>query len=166
MAISKLKIETAGHGRIDELRDLWLSLHHHHQTVAALQPLIADDELSWRRRRALYAEALVEGRGFLVIATKDDRPVGYAMIRIHHGPDDTWPLGDQYAELYSLSVTPAERGNGIGGALFEAVQRELSRREIVDLVVAVMTGNTAAMRFYERRGLRPGEILLYRFGRP
>jgi hypothetical protein len=27
-----------------------------------------------------------------------------------------------------------------------------------------MAGNAAARRFYERRGLRLGELLLYRFG--
>jgi ribosomal protein S18 acetylase RimI-like enzyme len=87
------------------------------------------------------------------------------MVRIEQGPDDTWPVNEQYAELDSLSVAPEERGH-IGGALFEAVESELSRRGVTDLVVAVMTGNAAAMRFYERRGLTPGELLLYRFGRP
>lgn len=164
--MSELRIETAGSERVDDVHDLWLALHHHHQAVASLQPLVADDELSWGRRRALYAQLLSGDRGFLIIAEKDSRPVGYAMVRVQHGPDDTWPVDDQYAELYSLSVAPQERSRGIGGTLLEAVERELARRGIVDLLVAVMAGNAGAMRFYERRGLRPGEVLLYRFGRP
>ncbi len=129
-----------------------------------LQPLVDDDELSWQRRSRLYRQALAEDGGFLVIATNVSRPVGYATVVLREGPDDTWPVSERYAELYSLSVAPDERGRGIGTALFEAVDRELSRRGIADLAVAVMTGNTSAIRFYERRGLRPGEILLYRFG--
>ena len=27
-----------------------------------------------------------------------------------------------------------------------------------------MTGNASAIRFYERRGLEPGEAVMYRFG--
>jgi ribosomal protein S18 acetylase RimI-like enzyme len=83
---------------------------------------------------------------------------------LRQGPDDTWPVGERYAELYSLSVTPDQRGRGIGTALFDAVERELNSRRIADLAVAIMVGNTSAIRFYERRGLRPGELLLYRFG--
>jgi hypothetical protein len=30
--------------------------------------------------------------------------------------------------------------------------------------VAVMIGNSGAQRLYERRGLQPAEIVLYRFG--
>jgi ribosomal protein S18 acetylase RimI-like enzyme len=160
----ELEIEITGAERVDELRELWLALHHHHQQVASLQPLVADDELSWQRRRALYHQALSNDGGFLVIATNARHRVGYAMVRIHEGRDDTWPIADRYAELYSLSVTPDERSRGIGGALVDAVEGELARRGIADIAVAVMTGNTAAMRFYERRGLLPGEVLLYRFG--
>lgn len=162
--MAELKIEIAGSERVDEVRELWLALHHHHQKVASLQPLVDDDELSWQRRRALYREALADDGGFLVIAANGSRRVGYAIVRIHQGPDDTWPVGDRYAELYSLSVAPDERRHGIGGAIVDAVEGELARRGIADLAVAVMSGNTAAMRFYERRGLRAGEIVLYRFG--
>ena len=47
----------------------------------------------------------------------------------------------------------------------DAVDAELDRRGVRDLEVAVMAGNDRARRFYERRGLRVGELLLYRFGR-
>jgi ribosomal protein S18 acetylase RimI-like enzyme len=141
MSMSDLKIEIAERESVHELRELWLALHHHHLWVASLLPLVADDEASWHRRRALYAESLLTDRGFLAIATKHDRRAGYAMVRIEQGPDDTWHVNEQYAELYSLSVALNERGHGIGGALFEAVESELSRRGITDLVVAVMTGS-------------------------
>ena len=47
----------------------------------------------------------------------------------------------------------------------DAVDAELERRGVRDLEVAVMAGNDRARRFYERRGLRAGEVLLFRFGR-
>jgi ribosomal protein S18 acetylase RimI-like enzyme len=58
--------------------------------------------------------------------------------------DDTFPVAEQYAELYSLSVAPELRGRGIGTSLLDFVDRELARRSIADLKVAVIAGNTGA----------------------
>ena len=71
----ELAVEIAGAERVDELRGLWLALHHH-QKVASLQPLVADDALSWQQRRMLYQQALSDDGVFLVMATDGS----------HHGP--------------------------------------------------------------------------------
>jgi ribosomal protein S18 acetylase RimI-like enzyme len=160
----KVRLELAGVDRVDQLMELWLELHHHHRAVVGALPLVEDDELSWQRRRALYLDRLGSDTGFLVVAVRHDSVVGYALVCVEHGPDDTFPVAERYAELYSLSVAPALRGNGIGTRLLDFVDRELARRSIVDLKVAVMAGNTRAQRIYERRGLRPAELVLYRFG--
>jgi ribosomal protein S18 acetylase RimI-like enzyme len=141
-----------------------LALHHHHRAVVAPLPLVEEDELSWQRRRALYVDRLASGAGFLVLAGNGRAAVGYAFVCIEDGPDDTFPVADRYAELYSLSVTASLRGRGIGTRLLEFVDTELAGRAIQDLKVAVMTGNLAAQRLYERRGLQPAELVLYRFG--
>jgi ribosomal protein S18 acetylase RimI-like enzyme len=157
-------IGLAGAEKVDDLRELWLALHHHHQQTAALQPLVADDDLSWRRRRATYLAWLDSGEGLLLLATANERPIAYAMVHLQHGPDDTWPLGERYAELYSLSVAAGFRGQGIGSRLMDRVDQELEQLGIRDLQIAVMVGNGDAQRFYEHRGLQAGEITLYRFG--
>ena len=123
-----------------------------------------DDAMSWRLRRELYAERLRSGTGFLVIAHDEGAAVGYALVCVEEGPDDTFPVGERYAELYSLAVTPELRGRGIGTQLLDFVDEELARRSIYDLKVAVMADNPAAIRLYERRGLRAAELVLYRFG--
>ena len=160
-----MQIELAGVERVDELRELWLDLHRHHRAVVGAVPLVDDDELSWQRRRALYKDRLSSAAGFLVLASEQDALVGYALVCIEQGPDDTFPVGARYAELYSLSVTPGLRGRGIGTRLLDFVDAELARRSIHDLEVAVMVANTEAQRLYERRGLRPAELVLYRFGK-
>ena len=58
MTAGRSGVELAGVERIDELRALWLDLHHHHRELVGSLPLVEDDELSWQRRRALYAERL------------------------------------------------------------------------------------------------------------
>ena len=158
-----LEIAVAGAERIDELEPLWLALHRHHREVAA-QPVVADDAASWTRRRAWYLEMLAGGEDVVLIAERGGRPVGYAFLHLHHGPDDTWPVDGRWGEVVSLSVLPDERGAGVGTALLDAVDAELAARGIRDLQVAVMAGNADALRLYQRRGLEPGELVLFRFG--
>jgi ribosomal protein S18 acetylase RimI-like enzyme len=158
------KVELAGLERLDEVRGLWLELHHHHRAVVGPLPLVQDDELSWQRRRALYADRLQDGSAFLALAIRERAAVGYAFVCVEDGPDDTFPVGERYAELYSLSVAQRLRGRGIGTQLLDFVDRELERRAIHDLKVAVMTTNAGALRLYGRRGLQPAEVVLYRFG--
>ena len=40
-------------------------------------------------------------------------PAGYAVAHLQDGPDDTFAVGDRYAELHSLSVAPSARGAGV-----------------------------------------------------
>ena len=158
------KIELAGVERVDDVRALWLELHQHERSVAPSLPLVTDDERSWRRRRALYVRWLERDQGFLALARNRRGVVGYAFVRIEQGSDDTFELGERYAELYSLSVARDWRAQGIGTMLLDFVDAELESRDIRDLIVAVMVGNSDAQRLYERRGLQPAEIVLYRFG--
>lgn len=157
------RVELGGTGCVDEVRSLWLALHRHERRVAPTLPLVAD-ELSWRRRRSLYIRRLELEQGFLALARTRAGVVGYAFVRLEEGSDDTFPLGERYAELYSLSVADGWRGQGIGSLLLDFVDAELESRGIRDLVVAVMVGNSDAQRLYERRGLQPAEVVLYRFG--
>ena len=155
--------DLAGVERVDDVRGLWLDLHHHHRTVVDELPLVKDDELSWERRRALYLERLASGTAFLVLASEHGAVVGYALVCIEQGPDDTFPVRERYAELYSLSVAPRVRGRGIGSGLLDFVDQELQRRAIEVLKVAVIADNADAQRLYERRGLQLAELVLYRF---
>jgi GNAT superfamily N-acetyltransferase len=123
---------------------------------------MVDDTNSWLRRRRFYTERLEAETAFLVVASHGDESVGDAMVLVEAGPDDTWPLASSYAELYSLSVAPASCRKGIGTRLLAFVDQELHPRDIYDLRVAVVLGNGEAQRLYERRGLVPAEVVLYR----
>jgi len=71
--------------------------------------------------------------------------------------DDTW-----MAEIETLSVDVAHRGRGIGQALMRAVDERLESLQIRDAVVAVVSTNTGAIRFYERCGFTVYQHDLYR----
>jgi ribosomal protein S18 acetylase RimI-like enzyme len=154
------RIALAGLDRVDELGPLWLQLHHHHQRVSRVQPFV-DDETSWAVRRRGYVE-IFEAGGFALIAEDDEGLAGYAMVKLHEGGDDSWALEDRWAEVWTLVVAERTRGRGIGSALLDAVDEELAARGITDLMIGVMEGNDGARRQYERRGLVPGWLQLYR----
>ena len=154
------RIVFAGPDRIDELRPLWLQLHHHHATGSPVQPFV-DDDTSWARRRVSYVETFATG-GFALVAEDDSGLAGYAMVRIHDGGDDSWALTDRWGEVWTLVVDERSRGRGIGTALLDAVDAELAKRDVTDLMIGVMEGNDGARRLYERRGLIQGWRQLYR----
>lgn len=150
-------ISRAGPERLDDLEPLWKSMQAHHRSVAPhleqIAPIRSDDD-SWARRRVHYARVLSNPDTFAFLAERDGRPVGYAVVKIA-GTEATLAVGEQVADLDSLAVLPEERGNGLGGALMDAVCDELRRRGIREISLAVMEGNEGAARFYERRGFVP-----------
>ncbi len=89
--------------------------------------------------------------------------LGYALVQVRPGPDDTWVTGKLLAELQTLSVAPHARGRGIGSMLLDRVDAELDAAGIGDLFIAALHGNDDAIRLYQRRGLRPVAVHLARF---
>lgn len=137
---------------LDLVAPVWASLLEHHGEVEPdLRTRPAAE--SWPMRRSDYEGRLAEPGSFALVAEEDAEAVGYAVVHVK-GPDETWVTSEQTAELETLAVLPSHRGAGIGGALMDAVEDELGQLGIEDVWVAVVAGNTAALRFYERRGLR------------
>ena len=62
--------------------------------------------------------------------------------------------GTKVARLYSLTVSPALRGQGIAAALIAAGQEEALTRQCDRLRLEVRQSNAAAIRLYERHGFR------------
>jgi GNAT superfamily N-acetyltransferase len=162
--MTQVGIERVGAEAVDRFEPLWLGMLAHHggvETTIPMQP----PEVSWPIRRALYASMLAEPGAFALLATRDGIDVGYCVVHVHRGPDDTWVTGD-VAEVESLAVAAEERGSGIGTLLLDRVDVELAAAGIVDLQIAVVAANADALRFYQRRGLAPRLVMLSNFGRP
>jgi ribosomal protein S18 acetylase RimI-like enzyme len=157
-----LSIERGALADVDRLAPLYEQLRAHHEAVAPEQPLLRDRRLSWQRRRALYRQRLAYDTGVLLIAQVGARPLGYAFVLLEHGGDDTYDVGDPFAELYSLVVAGDVRGQGIGTRLLDTLDAELERLRIGGLRVGVLVDNASALRLYARRGLVPSELYLYR----
>lgn len=163
--MTAIAIERGGVDDVAALRDLWLELHHHHAAVAPESGVFVDDDRSWEVRSASYREWLAAPDSFLLLARSDERLVGYAVVRVMAaGPEwtDTWVVGERIAEIETLLIVPGERGEGLGTGMMDAIDAELGRLAIADVIVGLIPGNDGAQRLYERRGYRPRWLVLAR----
>jgi ribosomal protein S18 acetylase RimI-like enzyme len=147
-------------GDLDTLEPLWRALMDRHREVWEVVPM-RDYHDSWPRRKAQYLEWLAAPGSFVVVARRNDRLLGYAVVGIHEA-DETYATGERLAEIHTLAVLPGERDRGLGAALMDEVERRLLADGVTDVLVGTMHGNDAAQRFYERRGFTPFVHLHYR----
>lgn len=162
--MSTLAVRRVEPAPLDELERLWLSLHHHHQATTTAVPILRDDALSWRQRRAWYTRMIANEHGFVVVAHHDHTPIGYAFVRVHQGPDDTLDFGNKWGQVVTLAVLPDHRSRGVGTAIMDEVDRQLAVIGIENVEIDVMQGNERAQAFYERRGYVVGQVYLFKTG--
>jgi ribosomal protein S18 acetylase RimI-like enzyme len=153
----EFEIVRAGAERLDEVRSLYRALDDQHGSllptvgVATKRP---PDE-AWTSRRANYEAWLAEGAFLLLAIPATDAgaaPVGYAMVTLEDTGSDGWDTGSA-GTVESLSVDGAWRGQGVGGALLDAAERELAARGVRSMVISVIEPNDRARALYERRGM-------------
>jgi ribosomal protein S18 acetylase RimI-like enzyme len=100
---------------------------------------LTDDDAAWRRR----AER-PDGVAFVAVEN-DGRFVGMA----NGGPAPDHP---EFAAVYGMWVAPEARGQGVGGALLEAVEGWASEAGYERIGLGVTTTNKPAIRLYASNG--------------
>lgn len=144
-------IYRAGAERIPDLEPLWRALRDHHAEVGRSVAPVRDFADTWRRRRGQYERWLSGDDAVLVVAKREGRTIGYAIVTVGDGPA-TWDLGDRVLEIETLAVLPEERGAGVGQALMEEAERIALERGADAMAVGLVHTNDGARRFYEREG--------------
>ncbi len=157
-------LAAGGTALLDSLEPLWLSLYDHHVEVMDVTLPVVGRSETWPRRRAVYLQHLTHDDGFVLLARRDGRPVGYALVYLRAGYDDTWVSGARIAEVESLAVLSEERGHGLGTLLLDVVEAHLSDQGIIDVRLSVVSGNAAALAFYRARGMVPTLTIMGRHG--
>lgn len=151
---------------IPALEPLWVAVHHQHAaSMPELGPYVSDAQ-TWEQQRAIYEELFAKSDTVLLLAHVDGALVGYAVAHVMPVREtwiyDTWETGDRIGELEAIGVLPGHRGQGIGSALLDAVDRELEALGVRDVILGVLPGNTDAMRLYARRGFTPTWLYMSR----
>lgn len=80
-----------------------------------------------------------------VLARRARFPIGFAIYRL---------LGDE-AEVLTIGVVPAARGNGVGAAVLAAMTAACREAGSRALVLEVGEGNAAARALYAKSGFAP-----------
>jgi putative acetyltransferase len=91
----------------------------------------------------LNPEEVSPGRGAFVVAFARKGPVGCGAVR---------RLDPETAELKRMYVVPSARGEGIGRALLDALEREARQLMVRRLVLETGIRQAAALALYERAG--------------
>jgi ribosomal protein S18 acetylase RimI-like enzyme len=93
-----------------------------------------------------WRKVLSVPNSYTLVAVRDAEPVGMARGAPGDEPD--------VAELYSMWVSPAARGDGVGDRLISAIAGWARGTGARELRLAVKDGNAAAIALYERSGFR------------
>ncbi len=145
------EIVRAGVEELDRVEPLWLALAEHTAMVATeTAPRLPGHE-SWRRAREHHARHLAKPGSFMLLAEREGELIGYALIVVDSLPSLTWKLDDRRASIMELSVLPADRGHGVGGALIGATKSALTEAEVHRVSLDVLVDNRARS-LYERHG--------------
>lgn len=121
----------------------------HRTDAAAIGPVMeimqaAFDPVYGEAWNLAQCSAILGSTGvWLLYATLDDKPAGFALTRAIAGE----------AELLLIAVQPSAQGSGIGKALLAGVVEECQRQHVDTIFLEVRACNTA-VHLYDRAGFR------------
>ncbi|HEU5021497.1 MAG TPA: GNAT family N-acetyltransferase, partial [Bryobacteraceae bacterium] len=95
---------------------------------------------------SLSGEQVMDGEGAFLIAWLDEVAVGCGAVR---------RLDVSTAELKRMYVDPQVRGQGVGRALVESLEREARALGVTRIVLETGKRLAPAIRLYERLGYAP-----------
>lgn len=103
--------------------------------------------------RKEISDTLYRPDSILLVAEEEGELAGMALLTLRQPPN---PILKPrlYAFLEELSVGERFRGQGVGTALFAAAKEQALKRGAVSLELQVWSFNEAALRFYEKMGMK------------
>ncbi len=111
-----------------------------------------DDEL-----RAIIAD---DSTPIFVAVDESERVLGYAFCIYQETKNNASLCDRKTVYIDDLCVDAAERGQHIGTALYEHVLAESKGQGCVAVTLNVWCLNEAAMRFYEKLGMKPLKVVM------
>jgi GNAT superfamily N-acetyltransferase len=153
--MSIVQIQPAQTHNLPHIMQLWreFSLFLMHQDASrdpSGETVFASIEIAEPEYTAFVKANLQSPEWGVMLATCDDKPVGYAMCHIQTYPVYFQSL--QYGFIEDLIVTERHRGTGVGKALFQAITAWLREREITRIELSVMRHNHEALSFWQHMG--------------
>ncbi len=103
---------------------------------------------------ALFAIWISAADSQRLVATIDGAVGGYASVWYGQSAPGDWMFQSRIAFIMELFVRPSARQQGLGRALFEAIQTEADRRDCESISLNMNAANALGRAFYDRMGYR------------
>lgn len=115
--------------------------------------------LSWASEhgRDAYTRSISDERAVVLLAEERDDPIGYLFGRLNE--PSTWRTA-RIAEIVTLYVVAARRDRGVGERLVRAFFDWARANQADRAAVSAYAQNQGALRFYQRVGFAPYEVML------
>ena len=122
---------------------------------AAFEANRRQDETFAREHWSVLKERAAARNGVVLIAERDDVPVGWACAYDDDGEVFMALPERRHGFLAEMFVAPEARGEGHGRALIGAVEAWARERGHKVMMIGVLAGNARAIRAYEGAGYAP-----------
>ncbi len=155
LASSELVIQTAEEEDTDKLVELFRYLALYHEELDPYFELLPDFE---EKMRYYYSTRIRAGDGIILIASFDDKAVGFIDAHLKERP----PIFKQRVQGYiaNVFVLPEVRGKGIGRKLVEGAIVWLRDQGALDVELSVAERNESGRSFWQNLGFRDIRIVM------
>ena len=137
--------------RIIELLGQVLQIH------AEIRPDIFIPDTTKYTEQELAALLKDEKKPIYVAVNEEDVCMGYAFCQMKEQPFSNNMVQFQSLFIDDLCVDRFARGQHIGESLFDYVKQEAKRMGCYEVTLNVWAGNTSAVKFYEKMGMKTKE---------
>jgi GNAT superfamily N-acetyltransferase len=152
---SSWTIAPVARDEVADIKRLFLRLHLHN---ANLDPRFALAE-DWERHFTAIIEHALTGQDHLALLAWDQgRPAGFVLAAVHR--DSPLWRHREWAEITALYVERPWRGMGLADDLADRALSWAAELGLPAVQLYVTASNTRAMRFYERQGFSPAQVIM------
>jgi len=142
-----IEIREATERDIGDLIELWKEFMDFHRVRDSFFTRRKNGHEMW----AVYMKPNIKGDRYLVlIASEDDRPVGYCVATVLSYPPVLRTI--EYGFIQDMAVTASHRRMGVGEALFQRAESWLLGKGVTRIEANVLVKNEVSRAFWRKMG--------------
>ncbi|WP_454887275.1 N-acetyltransferase family protein [Sphingomonas oryzagri] len=125
---------------------------------AQLSPDIFRSDWAPSDLEAFWADRLDDQNSEVIIASLDNRAVGYIWFEVQTREQDALHLRRRRIYVHHIAVDESARGEGVGANLLDQAELEAERAGISNVVLDAWAANETAQGFFGARGYGPVNV--------
>ncbi|MCM2325609.1 MAG: GNAT family N-acetyltransferase [Candidatus Woesearchaeota archaeon] len=152
MILDEIIIRKATDADITRVMPVVIATREYHANLNELDRL----KDGWQEMWSGYALQIVNGKGWMYVAEKDEEVIGYIM----GNPQGQPPIFeiDKTAYISDLFVDPRFRNAGVGKMLFDSFKEQVASEGYSHMTLRYAANNDLGAGFWERMGFKIDSI--------